>query len=99
MFYPRGDSQVSLGRALLHHDRAFHPGMDGADVGIGSGLGKSKREFVVGIQSLGSDGFVSADDVVRDLAFIGPSDLCPDRDRDCRRREREIINLDFGAAG
>lgn len=49
--------------------------MDGAKVGVGSGLRKGVGEGIVGVECLGLEGaFVVADDGVGNIVSIGPLD-------------------------
>src|SRR6266403_3253126 len=65
----------------LHHDGAGHFGVDGAEVRISSGFAEGKGELFVGIQHLGLEYFVGADNGVGNIVTIGPGDRGSDGHR------------------
>ena len=85
----------------LHHDLAGHFRMDGAVVGIRSGLGKRVRELFVRVHHLGLEHAVCAHGGMRNVLTVCPGNCCSDRYGDRLRPKNEIIDFTatFAAEG
>src|SRR5437867_3910257 len=68
LFYPTAQSYLFS----LHHHFGRHLGMNRAEIAIRSRLRKLEAEPVVGVEGLGLEGTILADNGVRDVIAIYP---------------------------
>src|ERR1700739_1123881 len=88
----RSKGWTLMGR-LLDHDGCGHLRMDGAEIRIGSGLREGEGKLFVGIEDLGLEDAVRADDGVRDVVVIDPGNRGTWSDCDRGRAKAEIVDL------
>src|SRR5579859_8215771 len=80
---------------LLDHDGRGHFGVDGTEVRIVTGLREGKRKLFIGIEHLGFEDTVRADDGVRDVVVIDPGDRGSWSYSQRGRAKTEIVDLYF----
>src|SRR5579863_1854883 len=92
---------LRLGRAALRldDDLAEHHRMEGAAVNVGSGLAEGEGIAVLGVERLGAERAVLGGDAVRAAVVVLPHDGRSRRDRQRRRLELEVADIDDGWRG
>src|SRR5215469_14420621 len=79
----------------LHYDLPCHLRVDRAVVGISSRLGKCEGELFVRIPHLGLEHSVGADDRMRYIITVGPSNCSSDRYLEGLRPKTEIVDCNL----
>src|SRR5205807_2420678 len=85
----------------LHGDLTGHFRVNRAEVGIGARLGESEREFFVGVQHFGLEGFgiIRAHHRVGNVVMVSPGHGAACRNRYHGGSEAEIVDFHFGVLG